>query len=341
MSSPSREAIASLCAAACLLGASAPAGDPSQLLRRAMDAPANVSFVGEVQDLEIGESKSVVTIYRIEHRSPDLTQRWYEAPQSLYGDSVVSRGSVSYNVDVKRGRVIVDRNDALDDQVAIADNFDLLAENYRVFFAPDQIVAGRPARVLLLVNKHTGETTMRVWIDSQRDLVLQKACYAANGSLTSQVRFEQIRYTQAIPQGVFDVPSGLPRVQGQSHALPSNDIAAMVKAAGFKARGPKYLPDGFVPVAGDVSDVSGVRTLHLLYSDGIRTASLFQNARGVPANTAGYVAHTVRVGDDDAQFVQEGATTLLAWHGGNGLYFTLVGDMSRHELIKIGASVEP
>jgi len=317
----------------------APADNPSLVLQLAMDAPAHVSFVGEVQDLEIGDSKSVATIYRIEHRAPDLTQRWYEAPQALYGDSVISRGNVSYNVDVKRGRVIVNRNDAIDDQVAIADNFGLLTQNYRVFFAPDQTVAGLPARVLFLVNKHTGETTMRVWIDRKTSLVLQKERYASNGSLTSQVRFEQIRYTSAIPAGVFAVPTGLPRSDGQNHALPSNDITAMVKAAGFKARGPSYLPDGFVPVAGDLSDVNGIRTLHLLYSDGIRTASLFQNARGIAANFAGYAPRGVAVGGARGQFVQEGATTLLTWQGSGGLSFTLVGDMSRDELVKIAASV--
>jgi negative regulator of sigma E activity len=341
MSNPSLRTLASLCAAVCLLGVGAPRGNASQLLRDAIDAPQHVSYVGEVQELEIGDSKSVATIYRIEHKSPNLSQRWYEAPQSLYGDSVVSRGNTSYSIDVKRNRVVVNRNDAIDDQVAIADNFDLLTANYQVFFAPDETVAGRTARVLLLVNKHTGETTMRVWIDSQTGLVLQKEGYAANGSLTSQTRFEQIRYTQSIPLGIFAVPTGLPRIIGQSHALPSNDIAAMVRAAGFKARGPKYLPDGFVPVAGDLSDVNGVRTLHLLYSDGIRTVSLFQNASGVAANTSNYTPHIVRVGDDKAEAIQEGATTLLGWHGSNGLYFTLVSDMSRTELIKIGASVEP
>lgn len=310
-----------------------------QDLRDAIAAPDSSSYVGLVQTVEYGSSHADASVYRIEHRAPVLTRRWYLAPQSLYGDQIISRGDTTYNLDVRHKQLIVSRDDAIDDQVAIDDNFALLTKNYRAVPAPDETIAGRTAEAILLINKYTGQTVMRVWIDAQTRLVLQKERYAANGAVTYSTRFEQIRYTTDIPRQVFDVPrSGYARTQGANHALPSNDLQAVVRTAGFQAKGPKYLPEGFVPVAGDVTDIKGVRNVHLLYSDGIRTVSLFENARGAAVDLGKYSVHSTKVESDDAQYVETGATTLLAW-AHDTLHYTLVGELSREELVKIAASV--
>ena len=313
---------------------------PAQLLREAFDAPRTVSYEGQVQIMEIGESRSVVSVYRISHLAPDLTRRWYLAPQSVYGDSVIARGAHTYNIDVRRSRTIVDKNEALDDRAALNDNFGLMTKNYRVVVAPDDNIAGRTTRTLLLINKHTGETTMRVCIDARTHLVLEKDIYASNGSLASQVRFEQLNYVTSIPRAVFALPSGFKQVNGIEHKMPSNDIKRLVKSAGFKAKSPQYLPDGFRPVTGDVSVVDGVRTLHLLYSDGVRTVSLFQNARGAAVDMSRYSPRDIAVQNHRGRYVEQGPITLLAWQEA-GLHFALVGELSRAELVKIAASVVP
>ena len=314
--------------------------DASTLLHDAMRAPANVSYVGEVQTLRFGAQKSEAAIYRIEHRAPQLTRRWYLAPQDLYGDSIISHGETTYSIDVSRDRVVVTQDDAIDDQVSEDDNFALLSANYKAVFGPDEMLDGRPVRLILLNNKHTGETTMRVRVDAQTKLVLSKEEYASNGSLVGETRFQALRYTSAIPPAIFDVPKAMPRVNGPNRGIPSNDLAELVKSAGFAAQGPKYLPEGFVPSAGDVADIKGVRSLHLLYSDGIRTLSLFQNAKNVAVDMSKYRSSETRVQNSEARYVQEGPTTLLAWSEA-GLHLALVGDLNLEELRRIAASVVP
>jgi negative regulator of sigma E activity len=310
-----------------------------QDLRDAIAAPDRQSYVGLVQTVEYGSAHADASVYRIEHRAPVLTRRWYLAPQSLYNDQIISRGDTTYNLDVRHKKLIVSRDDAIDDQVAIDDNFALLKKNYRAIPAPDETIAGRTAEAIVLVNRYTGQTVMRIWIDAQTRLVLQKERYAANGAVTYSTRFEQIRYTNDIPRAVFDVPqSGFDRTQGPNHGLPSNDLQAVVRAAGFDAKGPKYLPEGFVPVAGDVTDIKNIRTVHLLYSDGIRTVSLFENARGAAVDLSKFSVRTTKVENGDAQYVETGATTLLAW-AHDALHYTLVGELSRDELVRIAASV--
>ncbi len=333
----------SVLTAAALIGAApshVPALAPTELLRSAIAAPKHLSYAGEVQVLRFGSQKSAATIFRIEHRAPDLTRRWYLAPQNYYGDSVISRGETTYSIDVKRSRVVVAEDDAIDDQVAEDDNFAVLNANYNASFAPDDDVDGRRVRVVSLTNKYTGQMTMRIKIDAKTNLVLEKEIFAANGAILSQERFESIRYVNQIPTGIFDVPKGMQRIDGPSRGLPSSDLQHVMAAAGFAAHGPKYLPEGFTPVEGDVIDIKGVRTLHLLYSDGVRTVSLFQNQGSSDIGFDNFHAVGTKVQSHDAKYTEDGSTMLLAWSE-SGLHFTLVGELSLSELEKIAASVVP
>lgn len=336
-------AAAALVAVLCLpFGVKASAqggGDASGLLRDAVLAYSKYSYTGQVQNTDFGTAHADAVLFRIEHRAPDMTRRWYLAPESLYGDSIVSKGDASYDIDPHKKEIIVTHDDALDDQVAMDDNFGLLLHNYRAVTGPEDNVAGHRAIDVFLVNKYTGETVMRIALDAQTKLVLEKDRYAASGSVAHQMRFEEITYTNAIPAALFQLPSsGYARKEGPGHGIPSNDLEAVVRTAGFPALGPKYLPDGFLPVAGDVTDIKGVRTLHLLYSDGLRTISLFQNARGAAVDLSKYTVHKTKVRSTDASYVEDGPTTLLTWSSGSH-HFELVGELSRTELVRIAASV--
>jgi negative regulator of sigma E activity len=314
--------------------------DPMTVLHQAMSAPDRLSYVAEEQSLRFGAEKSDAAIFRLEHRAPNLTRRWYLAPQALYGDSIISRGSTTYSIDVKRERVVVSHNDAMDDQVAQDDNFGILQSNYTAGYAPDETIAGRTAHVVLLTNKYTGEVTMRVQIDAQTELVLAKETYASNGSLLSETRIEKIRYTNDIPTGIFQVPKGLPRIDGPERALPSSDLPRVMASAGFQALEPRYLPEGFTPVEGDLIAIKGVRTLHLLYSDGIRTVSLFESEQGTSVDMSRYRVLVIKTDNVDAQYVEEGPTTLFTWSQ-NGLHLTMVGELGLNELERIAKSVVP
>ncbi len=324
-----------------LAGKAQGSSDATSMLRQSVAAPRHLSYVGQMQNVRFGMSRAEATIFRVEHRAPDLTRRWYVAPQSLYGDSIITRGNVSYNLDIKRNVLVISKNDSANDQVTLNDNFSLLTANYRAIIGPAETIAGRRAFAILLMSKYTGQVAMRIWIDAQTKLVLQKETYASNGSVTHQSRFEHIRYTNEIPVAIFAAPkSGFQQVRGLNHGVASNDLERILRTAGFKARGPKYLPNGFVPAAGDVTDIKGIRTLHLLYSDGVRTLSLFENAKGAAVDLSHYKATNVHFEDHDGQYVEEGPTTLIAWEEA-GLHFALVSDMSRQELLKIAASVIP
>ncbi len=264
------------------------------------------------------------------------------APESLYGDYIITRGSSSYEFDMKHSQVLVSHNPLLDDQVAASASLSRVLLNYRPALASGEIIAGRQTDSLILVNKFTGERVMRLWIDTKTHLVLKKEVYHGNGAVASQTRFEELRYTTSIPAGIFSTesPPGFNRVPGRDFVMPTSDIERVVHEAGFAPITPKDLPQGFSLVSGDATTVNGVRTLHLTYSDGLRTLSLFQNATGAAADFGHFHPQTTQIDGHEAQYVEDGPTTLLTWKE-KGLYFALVGDLLRSELIAIAKSVVP
>ncbi len=328
-------------AAGLTLASAAPADEPADgFVFDAMTAPATVSYAGTVEVRSAANQQSEASVYHIEHRAPNLTARSYLSPPDLRGDSIVSRGDASYFVDVRRHRVVQTENDASKDQIARDDNYLLLRANYRAVKQASEPFAGRRVRTVALINRYTHRTTMLVRIDEATKLVLDKQQFAPDGSLVSEMRFRDVRYTADLSDGDFSVPKEFALVRGPKFDEASKDVAQVVRSTKFEARGPRFLPEGFSPIEGDVIDVRSVPTLHLLYSDGIRTVSLFENAGATGLDLQRWRPHAIDVAGHAAQFAEQGPTALLTWTDGS-LHCALVGELDLGELKHIAASLGP
>jgi negative regulator of sigma E activity len=307
-----------------------------------MEAPRSVSYIGQLETVRFSSNRANATIVRIWHLAPSMTRRWYLAPEALYNDYIITKGSSSYQFDTKRSELKISHSPVLDDQVAAEDSLNRILANYRASVARGDSIAGRPTTSLILVNKFTGERVMRIWLDTQTHLVLKKEEYHGNGAVASDTRFEELRYTNAIPTAMFstDAPAGFIRVAGRDFAMPSADIERVIHEAGFTPIKPTSLPQGFALASGDATTINGVRTLHLTYSDGLRTLSLFENATGAAADFGALRPQSIQFEGHSAQYIEDGPTTLLTWKE-HGLYFALVGDLLRSELVEIAKSVAP
>ena len=304
----------------------------------AISAPASVSYTGVVESIRIGTEGSDVSVYRIEHLAPALTGHFYTTPASLHGDEVITQGKRGYWVDARRRRIVQSSNGAVNDEIAFADNYILMRANYEAVEQPDESFDGRSVDVVALLNKYTHRSTLLLRIDRQTKLVLDKQEYGPDGALVDEVRFESVRYTANIASSDFSLPKTFSRVDGPRFAQPSDDVNRVLRSAGFNTRDPKFLPEGFSPVEGKLVAIQGVRTVHLLYSDGIRTVSLFENATASGLEMTRMHPQATTVSGRPAQYAENGETTLLAWSG-PGLHFVLVGELSLGELQRIAASI--
>ena len=317
------------------------ATDSDALVRVALDAAKHVSYVGQIQTIRWGTKAATATIQRVEHLAPAQTRRTFLAPEALYGEYDVTSGPTTTKFDPRHNRVVITDSPAAA-AAATNSSIALLVQNYHALLGPVEIVAGRPATTVWLVNRHTGERTMRLWIDNETKVVLAKEAYHGDGSLAWRMRFDDIRFTAEIPRDVFStaVPAGFRQFDDHHFTEGALDLQRTLDEAGFKSVGPRYLPDGFNIIGADVSNVRGVRNLHFVYSDGIRTISLFENAAGADADFGTFRPAVTQFEGHDAEYVKDGPTTLLSWHEG-GLAFALVGDLDLRELIQIAISVVP
>lgn len=310
------------------------------LLFAAMSANSTTSYTGVVQVVRMGSRAAEASVYRIEHRAPDLTRRVYSSPSALAGDAVITKGRVSYSVDARRHRIVETRNAALDNRIALNDNYALLRQNYQVDQKPDEAFDGRRCVVLSLVNKYNHMSTMLVRIDRETKIVLDKQEFSRDGSLKGEVRFEKISYTASIPPADFALPKEYQLVQGPTFGESPQAPQLIVGRAGFPARAPRTLPEGFAPVEGSLVELKSVRTVHLLYSDGIRTVSLFENATASTLDMTGLQPQWISIGSRRAQYAESGAMALLAW-GDGALHYALVGELSLPELKSLAAAIGP
>ncbi len=335
-------AAAAFCAGAAPAFAAPAAESPADLLRESIGASRSVSYVGQLETIRFSASKANATIVRIEHRAPDRTRRWYLAPEALYGDYIITRSTTTWQFDTRRERVTTSNNPLLDVNLAGGNTLGLLYANYRAVPAGGEIVAGRPTKSLVLINNYTGERVARVWIDAETKLVLRKETFHADGSIATSSRFAELRYTQKIPDEIFstNVPEGYSEVTEADREPPSLDTDRVAREAGFKPASPADLPEGFALVGASVETVNGTKTVHLNYSDGLRTLSLFENAAGAEADFGADKPRTIKLGEDEGKVIEHGASTLIAWKE-KQLTLTLIGDLSRAELGRIATSVIP
>jgi len=309
------------------------------MLFAAIAAPSAVSYTGVVEVVRFGSRAAEASVYRIEHRAPDLTRRMYSAPSALSGDSTISEGDLSFSVDARRRRIVETRNTALDDRIAIDDDYALLRENYQIVRRGDETFDGRSVVAIVLINKYNHRPAILVRIDRVTKIVLDKQEFSRNGSLVGEVRFQSVRYTAAISAADFSLPKQYQLVQGPTFGEPPQNPESIVHNAGFPARAPRALPEGFAPIEGTLVQLKGVRTAHLLYSDGVRTVSLFENASASTLDMTGLQTQRTQVGGRTAQYAEDGAMALLAWSDAT-LHYALVGELGIGELRAMAESMQ-
>lgn len=321
---------------------SKPPADAAALVRTALEAPKHISYIGQLQTIHWGQRSATATIQQVEHLAPSSTRRTFLAPDAMYGEYDITVGATTTKIDPKQRRAVVDDNPAIDSVAENNATLALLATNYRAILGPVEIVAARPATTVALVNKFTGERTMRLWIDNQTKVVLAKERYRSDGSVAWRARYDEIRFTNSFPPALFStvIPPGFQELAQRRFADMLASLQAAVDQLDFKIVEPHYLPDGFKEIGADISSYRGLRNLHIMYTDGIRALSLFENDSDAAADFGDVKPSITHFEGHDAQYVTTGPTTLLVWHE-KGLSFALVGDLDLQELTAIAISVVP
>ena len=339
-----RAAVLIVCAAVALarpehaLARTSASGD--DMLRQAVGADDRVSYTGTVTTLVYGPHGADATVVRVDHAAPNKWRMWYVAPADAYGRLIVSNESTTYQYEPKIATVYSDEWAHSAPALTLDLDTAKVLKNYSIDVGPASDVASRKTVTLSLVSKYSGTLVQRVWLDSATKLVLQRETYRSDGTMDTKTSFDNIRIVNDLPKDLFDltVPAGMQVKPGTTFGKAGKDLATVQSSLSFTVVSPKFVPPGFTFDTASVGARNGIQTVQLLYTDGLRDFSVFENATArLPE-----LQSPKNIDVDDATGITDeiAGETLLSWNA-NGLNITLVGDMTAKQLAQIGASVKP
>jgi outer membrane lipoprotein-sorting protein len=315
-------------AAAALLLAGAGAAEISpawDLLFRALAAGHDVSYQGMLEArILVGEVKESRSLVR--HRAPNLHRIEYLAPPALAGLVVQDEGGFQRILNPAGALVRSAHPWQPGGGAGLRERrLLLLRMNYRPEIVGQDRVAGRPAHVVTLTPKAAGNPWRKLWIDQAAFVVLKNEGYDAAGRLATSSEFSVVELAPPFRGEDFSLP-GKPEepAHGMVHTGPAE---AQAERLPFDAVLPAYLPRGYVFEEGHLMEQEGVAALHLAFTDGLNTVSLFERPEGEAKGAARRGMHGLA-----------GPGRVMTWTAG-GLAFTLVGDLPWEEMEKIAASL--
>jgi sigma-E factor negative regulatory protein RseB len=209
------------------------------------------------------------------------------------------------------------------DSVALASELDmrllhLLAEHYELGVAPDGTCTGRSAHVVEARRRSasgTGVVAGRFWLDAQTSLVLRREVFDRGGRLVRSSAFAALTVEAAVPDLHVlhdDVVSQRLDVQ----------VLDRMRREGWQV--PMSLPGDMELFDVRVRSHDGKDVMHLSYSDGLSTLSLFaQRGRLGTEPVEGFAKRSV--GHSNVWVRSTTSPQRVVW-GGGGRVFTLVTD---------------
>ncbi len=186
----------------------------------------------------------------------------------------------------------------------------------------DGQVAGRLAHIVELTTP-ASRPVCKLWIDREKFVQLKVQRFSPSGNITYSAYFTAIDYNPQFSPNLFTfIPPKGSHIINVPPALPRMDIKQAERQAGFSAKLPQYVPDGYELERSRVAVVrrGGRPVLWLSFSNGVERFSLFQSRQGL-----GMHQGRQRLGE--------------CWVAGP-FCFVLVGSLPAEEVQKIKKSIQ-
>ena len=146
----------------------------------------------------------------------------------------------------------------------------LLTTNYRPRLVGAGKVAGRPTHVVEL-RTAKGSLVAELWLDDLTGLPLKRVVYDDTGSEIQRTEFDSVR--------VDDTSMNMPAMRGGDDLAPAGAPLTAAEVSRLGETGwstPSVLPQGLDLVDSRLSGKGKAQVLHLTYSDGLSTLSVFE-----------------------------------------------------------------
>ena len=255
-----------------------PPPEPAALLSRATEA-SEQAYYGKMIEVQWYGRQARAAEIQIFSKPGGMLRREIHAHGTAQGQLAVSDGETEWIVLPAQKRAFKGApSHSEPKRISPEDERALLLKNYTVKVRGQEEVAGRKAWVLNIDPIATGKPSQSLWIDQQTGLILRSKRYRSNGSLESLSQFAQIMIPAEIPDEMFawEPPKGY---TVEDHGLSPQflSLQGMKDAVAATPDVPQALPGGFEFESAGAVTMRGQSVLHMRYTDGLLTVSLFQS----------------------------------------------------------------
>lgn len=295
---------------ALVLPVGARCANPLEVVKQAQTANKRVSYRGMKEASLFFAGKFTTATLKVVHKKPDKTRTDFITPDSIAGVIIIQNGSSlwRYSPDSE----LWEKKQLADPDATEGLHPDLI-KNFNIKLIGRERVAGRATYVIQAVPHNPSETARRLWVDESSYLVIRTQVEDPRGAVVNSSRFTSIEINPK------DITDNAFRVTGRVHSAPKPGPRE------FGAILPKYLPSGYRLFASTSITVNGTSCAHMQFSNGSNIISLFER-KAADNSDKTPVPHKSNV------------ATVLTWSHG-GIVFTLIGNVSNRELIKIADSM--
>jgi len=257
-------------------------------------------------------------------KAPGKLRMTVVAPEDQRGRLCVSDGTVEWQYSPDRQRAVRRQLPPPEyiRQRRLAD-LENLTRGMNIHYLGTETIAGRRAHVVCVCTRG-GSPLKKTWVDTEYFVALKTQRFDTQGRVKLSMYYTAINFQPTYTAGMFEFTPPAGCTVHEASDLPERmPLAEAERRAGYRAVLPGYLPPGysFKSDAVAVIPLQGKLMLWLSFSNGADSFSIFQRPRGVRLEPR-QVYHA------------------LDWSSGN-YAFTLVGQLSRTEMIKVRDSMQP
>jgi outer membrane lipoprotein-sorting protein len=249
-------------------------------------------------------------------------------------------------------------------------NIQQLLKNYKVRVLEGGFVAGRNTYLLEIDPRNSDRASRKIWVDKEKSIPLKTEQYNIQKVLQKLIAFSKISFGMDISDDVFRIQRklfdfGKQRKPPEHEELWNQsqgglDLDKIKEKAKFDATIPNILPGGLMLQSINMIKFDKNQNIHLRYTDGITFISIFQSpfdeARrererhegppqggGPQGNPPGPPREPpkiekMKILNIECDVMQMGSNFIFRWYKG-GVYFTLIGDYKKIEMIKMVGSI--
>ncbi len=325
---------------ACLLTAPSARAEEiaaSELLSRMGNSKVKLSFRGNQVVISFQVPNPNVSRILVSQLIPNLGKKEIVSSSGESTEVIIEDGKYQWRY-IPAHRLIIKRPQETPDETRqrTDKNIQLVKKNYYVKVGEKQNLVNRAAFIVTLQPRVENRPRHWIWVDKDSGLPLKTEVYSSEGQLALVSAYSKIDFAPNLTGEDFKLQIPRKASVREVEEKTNLELTKAEELFGEKILIPAYLPSGFILRDITVSFIGGSRRLQLLYSDGLSSISVFQEAsRGIKGKGILFQKGVRKAGP---LFHSRGLNKMLSFPSSDR-QIMLIGDISEEEISKIARSI--